>query len=79
MEPVRDTQAMIAGMAPVLDPADYCFVVVPEGYRSRRIAEVAKKRADYRGTALRLSPALLSRAQAQRRERLAAGAGRLFL
>ena len=32
---------MIAGMDPVLDPAEYCFAVVPEGYRSRRIAEVA--------------------------------------
>jgi exodeoxyribonuclease VII large subunit len=40
-------------------------------------AEVAKKRADYRGMALRLSPTLLGRAQSQRRERLAAGAGRL--
>jgi hypothetical protein len=41
MEPVRWGQAMIAGMNPVLDPADYCFVAVPEGYRSRRIAEAA--------------------------------------
>ena len=40
-EPVSDSHAMIAGMNPVLDPADYCFVVVPEGYRSRRIAETA--------------------------------------
>lgn len=40
-EPVSDSQAMIAGMNPVLDPAEYCFVVVPEGYRSRRIAETA--------------------------------------
>ncbi|MBO9601916.1 MAG: ACT domain-containing protein [Novosphingobium sp.] len=28
-------------MNPVLDPAEYCFVTVPDGYRSRRIAEVA--------------------------------------
>ena len=41
MERVRSEQAMIAGMNPVADPADYCFVTVPEGYRSRRIAEVA--------------------------------------
>ena len=37
-EPVRDTRAMIAGMNPVLDPVEYCFATVPEGYRSRRIA-----------------------------------------
>ncbi|WEK46005.1 MAG: ACT domain-containing protein [Candidatus Andeanibacterium colombiense] len=42
MEQVRSTQAMIAGMDPVLDEAEYCFVTVPEGYRSRRIAEVAR-------------------------------------
>ena len=40
-EPVRDTRAMIAGMNPVLDPVEYCFATVPEGYRSRRIAETA--------------------------------------
>lgn len=32
---------MVAGMNPVPGDADYCFVTVPEGYRSRRIAEVA--------------------------------------
>ena len=38
---MRERAAMIAGMNPALDPAEYCFVTVPEGYRSRRIAEVA--------------------------------------
>jgi hypothetical protein len=41
MEPASSAQAMLAGMEPVLDPVEYCFVTVPEGYRSRRIAEAA--------------------------------------
>jgi len=32
---------MIAGMNPVADPADYCFVTVPDDDLSTRIAEVA--------------------------------------
>ena len=32
---------MIAAMNPLLDHETYCFVTVPDGYRSRRIAEVA--------------------------------------
>ena len=40
-EVLRSGLAMITGMNPVLEGANYCFVSVPEGYRSRRIAEVA--------------------------------------
>ena len=32
---------MIAALQPELDPETYCFVTMPEGYRSRQIGEVA--------------------------------------
>jgi len=38
---VAEKGAMIAAMDPVLDPETYAFVTVTEGYRSRRIGELA--------------------------------------
>jgi len=34
-------QALIAAMQPELDPETYCFVSMPEGYRSNQIAQLA--------------------------------------
>ncbi len=39
--PVRDTRAMIAGMAPVLDPVTYAFVTTRDPLRARDAAAAA--------------------------------------
>ena len=41
MKAISDVQAMIAALQPELDPETYCFVTMPEGYRSGQIVGLA--------------------------------------